>query len=289
MPPCPSCHQSASKRDGRDSFGRRRYACHACGRDFTECSASAFAGYRWPAAVILLAVRWSLTHPLSAASVMELLAERGIDVSKRPVLRWVQHFGPLLAAEVRKHRRPLGTRCYVDEVFFFRGTDKHYLYRAVDEAGQVVDVLYREHRDIASATAFFRQALRRTGWRPALVITDRHQPYIKAVQEVLPEAQHVRTGLHRARGETTKPIERSHVFTRDRLRTARGVKTLATGQRFFEGFEARHALRRGHVCLADLVPGHDPAGATTHERVRMVAHAVTTLGTRLSRGAAPAA
>ena len=67
---CPSCHQPASKRDGHDAAGRQRYACHACRRDFTERSASAFAGYRWPADVILLAVRWSLSHPLSAASVM---------------------------------------------------------------------------------------------------------------------------------------------------------------------------------------------------------------------------
>lgn len=156
---------------------------------------------------------------------MELLAERGIDVSRRTVLRWVQTFGPLLAAEIRKHRRPLGTKCYVDEVFFFRGTRKRYLYRAVDEHGQVVDVLFRGHRDTESAIAFFRQALRRTNWQPAQVISDHHQPYIKAVQEVLPRAAHVRTGLHRARGETTKLIERSHVFTRDRLRASRGVKT----------------------------------------------------------------
>ena len=268
---CPSCQQPGAKRDGHDTFGRQRYACHSCGRDFTEHSGSAFAGYRWPAAVILLAVRWSLSHPLSATSVMELLAERGIDVSRRTVLRWVQHFGPLLAAAVRKHRRPLGSKCYVDEVFFFRGAEKRYLYRAVDEHGQVVDVLFREHRDTESATAFFRQALARTGWQPTLVISDHHQPYIKAVQEVLPETAHLRTGLHRASGETTKPIERSHVFTRDRLRASRGLKTLTAGQRFFEGFEALHALRRGQTCLAKLVPDYDPGRASRHERVRAVA------------------
>ncbi len=286
---CPSCQRPATKRDGRDLRGRQRYACRACGRDFTEDSASAFAGYRWPAEVILLAVRWSLSHPLSATSVMELLAERGIDVSERTVLRWVQTFGPLLASEVRTHRRPLGTRCYVDEVFFFRGKDKHYLYRAVDETGQDVDVLFRGHRDTESAGAFFRQALARTDWRPAQAVSDHHQPYVKAVQEMLPEAEHVRTGLHRARGETTKPIERSHVFTRDRLRASRGLKTLTTGQQFFEGFEALHALRRGHVCLANLVPGHDPAHTTVHERVRAVAQAVTVLGGRLNKAAAPVA
>jgi len=285
MATCPTCHQPASTRDGRDPAGRQRYACRTCGHDFTEHSASAFSGYRWPAEVILLAVRWSLSHPLSATSVVELLAERGIDVSRRTVLRWVQTFGPLLAAEVRKYRRPLGQKCYVDEVFFFRGKHKHYLYRAVDEHGQVVDVLFREHRDTESASAFFRQALARTCWRPTQVISDHHQPYVKAVQEVLPGATHVRTGLHRASGETTKPIERSHVFTRDRLRAARGVKTLTTGQRFFEGFEGLHALRRGHTCLAKLVPGYKAAHATTHERVRAVADAVSALGARLTRAA----
>jgi transposase-like protein len=180
--------------------------------------------------VILTAVRWTLSHPLSASSVVDLLAERGFDVSPRTVLRWVQTFGPLLAAEVRKHRRPLGAKCYVDEVFFFRGKAKWYLYRAVDEAGQVVDVLLREHRDTKSAKAFFRQALRRRSWRPSQIISDHHQPYIRAVQEVLPEAEHVRTGLHRATGETTKPIERSHVPTRDRLRSSRGLKMNRPGK-----------------------------------------------------------
>ena len=90
-----------------------------------------------------MAVRWYLAHPLSSTSVMALLAERGIDVSPRTLLRWVQTFGPLLAAEVRKHRRRPGNTWYVDDVFFFRktGQEKRYLYRAVDEHGQVLDHL----------------------------------------------------------------------------------------------------------------------------------------------------
>ena len=148
---------------------------------------------------------------------MELLAERGIDVSNRTVLRWVQAFGPQLAAEARKHRRPLGRYWYVDEMFFFRGDDKWYLYRAVDEHGQVVDVLLSEHRDTASAEAFFEQALGRWGQTPSAIITDHHQPYVKAIQRAVPSAVHMRSGSHRATGETTKPIERSHVPTRDRL------------------------------------------------------------------------
>ena len=182
MPTCPHCQQFVVTRDGHDRHGRQRFACAHCGRDFTLRSASAFSGYRWPADVILMAVRWYLRHPLSATSVMELLAERGIDVSNRTVLRWVQTFGPQLAAEARKHRRPLGRPWYTDEMFFFRGKDKWYLYRAVDEHGQVVDVLLRDHRDTASAEAFFEQALGRSGQAPSAIITDHHQPYVKAIQ-----------------------------------------------------------------------------------------------------------
>jgi transposase-like protein len=143
---CPACRDRVAAEGVAALYGRQRYACRPCGRTFTAASGSAFAGYRWPPDVLLMAVRWYLAHPLSATSVTVLLAERGIDVSERTVLRWVQTFGPLLAAEVRKHRRRRGRTWYVDEVFFFRGGGqaKRYLYRAADEHGQVLDVLFRD-------------------------------------------------------------------------------------------------------------------------------------------------
>jgi hypothetical protein len=79
-----------------------------------------------------------------STATAELLAERGIDVSARTVLTWTQTFGPQLATAARRHRRRLGRRWSVDEVFLFHGAAKRYLYRAVDEHGQVVDVLLRE-------------------------------------------------------------------------------------------------------------------------------------------------
>jgi hypothetical protein len=88
--------------------------------------------------------------------------------------------------------------------------------------------------------------------------------------------------LHRATGETTKPIERSHVPTRDRLRSARGLKTLRTGQRFLEGFECLRALRGGHVQLADLLPTFS-ASTNRQDQVRTVAAAVLVLGMRMNR------
>ena len=118
-----------------------------------------------------MAVRWSLAHPLSATSVMIFLAERGVAVSKRTSLRWVQTFGPLLAAEIRTHRRRPGRRWWVDEVFFFRNKrkEKRSLYRAIDEHGQVLDILFRDRRATEAATAFFRRARRHTGSAPPAV------------------------------------------------------------------------------------------------------------------------
>ena len=144
MATCPTCHQPATTRDGFDRRGRQRFACSACHRDFTHASRSAFSGYRWPPEVIVTAVRWYLSYPLSARQVTELLSERGIDLSARTVLSWTQTFGPQLATAARRYRRQLGRRWYIDEVFLFRGTVKRYLYRAVDEHGQVLDVLLRE-------------------------------------------------------------------------------------------------------------------------------------------------
>jgi transposase-like protein len=166
MATCPTCHQPATTRDGFDGRGRQRFSCHPCHRDFTHASSGAFSGYRWPPDVIVTAVRWYLSYPLSARQVTELLGERGIDVSARTVLTWTQTFGPQLASAARRHRRRLGHRWYIDEVFLFRGAVKRYLYRAVDEHGQVVDVLLRERRDLASAQAFFRRA-RATARGPA--------------------------------------------------------------------------------------------------------------------------
>src|SRR5262245_43707275 len=285
MSMCPSCQHPATKRAGYDAFGRQRYHCRPCHRDFTTHSISAFSGYRWLPDVILMTVRWYCSLPLSAAQVVRLLAERHIDVTARTVLNWVQTFGSRLAAALRPHRRRVGQQWTVDEVCCFRGGQKLYLYRAVDEQGQVIDVLLRDKRNRASAEAFFRQALARTEVTPKMVITDHHQPYVKAVATVIPLARHVRTGLHRRRCSTTQPIERSHVPTRDRLRGTRGLRTVHTGQKFLESFEALHALRRRRVKLRLLVPTYRPTQATEHEKVRAVIAAVEVLGIQLRKAA----
>ncbi len=193
MSTCPACQHPVTKPNGYYATGRHRYHCRPCPRDFTANSASAFSGYRWPPDVILMAVRWYCSLPLSAAQVVRLLAERSIEVTPRTVLNWMQTFGPQLATALRRHRRRLGQHWYVDEVFYFRGQQKLYFYWVGDQHGQVIDVLLRNKRDQASAEAFFRRALQRTDGSPHAVITDHHQPYVKAVATVISLARHVRT------------------------------------------------------------------------------------------------
>jgi transposase-like protein len=198
-----------------------------------------------------MAVRWYFCYRLSAANVRNLLAERGLDVSRQTVASWVQKFGALLAEAARRYAKRVGSRWFVDETYVRVGKEWAYLYRAVDEAGQVVDVLLREKRNLESAEAFFAQAIKRRGVIPDEVITDKHRAYLRAVKQHAPNAKHRRTGLHRKRALTTKPVERSHVPIKDRLRSMRSLGSFCSGQRLLEGVELAQAVRRGDVRLPD--------------------------------------
>jgi IS6 family transposase len=210
----------------------------------------------------------SCDSPISAANVRDLLAERGIDVSTRTVLTWVQTFGPLLAEAARRRARRVGQRWLVDETYVRVEGRWAYLYRAIDEDGQVIDVLLREHRDLDSAKAFLAQAIERHRVTPREVITDGHQAYQRAVREHAPEVVHIVTGLHRAPGHpTTQPIERSHVPVKDRVRPMRGLQSIATGQQLVEGMTVAQAIRRGDIALG---AGGRPPGVSPHQRAREV-------------------
>src|SRR6266699_2401966 len=121
---------------------------------------SAFAGFRFPPEVIVVAVRWYLRFNLSYRDVEELLVERGVEVDHVTVYRWVQRFTPLLADAARFARHSPGDRWYVDETYVKVNGVWRYVYRAVDQHGRVIDVLVSGRRDAAAARRFFDRALR---------------------------------------------------------------------------------------------------------------------------------
>ena len=151
---------------------------------------SAFAGFRFPPEVITVAVRWYLRYGLSYRDVEELLAERGVEVDHVTVYRWVQRFTPLFADAARPLRHATGDRWFVDETYVKVAGRWRYLYRAVDQYGQVIDVLLSEQRDTAAARRFFTRALAH-GPAPVEVTTDKAGPYLRVLDELVPAAAHV--------------------------------------------------------------------------------------------------
>src|SRR5919201_4623072 len=170
---CDRCVGEAFTKAGRDRLGRQLWRCQTCGRRLTARSASAFSGYRFPDEVIALAVRWYLRFRLSYADLAEWLAERGITVDPSTLYDWVHAFTSHFIDAARRHRHPVGRRWRVDETFFKIGGRWRYAFRAIDQHGQIIDVLLSERRDAASARACFEQAMTSTEVTPTRITTDR--------------------------------------------------------------------------------------------------------------------
>src|ERR1700730_11959506 len=154
-----------------------------------EVAPSGFAGFRFPAEVIPLAVRWYLRFGLSYRDLEELLAERGIGVDQVTLYRWVQRFTPQLVDAARPSRHSGGDRWFVDETYVKVAGVWKYLYRAVDQFGQVIDVMLSSRRDANAALRFFQAALLRAA-RPVEVTTDRAAIYPPVLDDFLPGAFH---------------------------------------------------------------------------------------------------
>jgi transposase-like protein len=151
---------------------------------------SAFAGFGFPPEVIVVAVRWYLRFDLSYRDVEELLVERGVEVDHVTVYRWVQRFTPLLADAARFARHSPGNRWYVDETYVKVNGVWRYVYRAIDQYGQVIDVLVSIRRDSAAARRFFPRALATLTVRPIEVVTDAAAVYPAVLDELVPSAWH---------------------------------------------------------------------------------------------------
>ena len=125
----------------------------------TPVTRSAFAGVCFPPDIIVLAVRWYLRFNLSYRDVEELLAERGVEVDHVTIYRWVQRFTPLLAEAARPCRHAVGQRWFVDETYLKVAGRWRYVYRAIDQFGQVIDVYTSPRRDARAARRFFERAI----------------------------------------------------------------------------------------------------------------------------------
>jgi IS6 family transposase len=188
-----------------------------------------------------------LRYGLSYRDVEELLAERGVTVDHVTVYRRVQRFTPEFIEAARPCRHAPGDRWFVDETYLKVARRWTYLYRAVDQHGQVIDVLLAARRNLAAARRFFAQALR-AGTVPVEVTTDRAPVYPRVLDELVPSA------LHTVERDANNPIEADHGRLKARLGPMRGLKCHRSARILAAGHAFVQNLRRGHYDIATESP-----------------------------------
>src|SRR5690349_9079125 len=210
----------------------------------TSATKSPYAGYRFPGEVISHAVWLYFRFPLSLRMVEEMLAARGIDVSHETVRQWACKFGQAFANQIRRRLPCSGDKWHLDEVCLMIRGKKHWLWRAVDQDGFVLDVLVQSRRDKKAAKRLLRKLLKKQCRAPRVMITDKLASYGAAKGEVMPSVEH-----RRHKGLNNR-AENSHQPTRRRERQMKRVKSPGQAQRFLSAHDQINNLfylRRDHL------------------------------------------
>ncbi len=211
-----------------------------------QAAAPTYKRHRFPPAIIGHAVWLYFRFALSYRDVEELLAERGVVVTYETIRQWCRKFGQAYANELRRRQPRPGDKWHLDEVFVSINGVQHYLWRAVDQDGQVLDILVQPRRDRRAAVRFLRKLLKDLAYVPRVVITDKFASYGAAMRQVLPGVEH-----RRHKGLNNR-AENSHQPTRERERRMRRFKDPGHAQRFLAAYGpiAGHFRPRRHRLTA---------------------------------------
>jgi putative transposase len=182
--------------------------------------------HRFPPDIISYAVWLYFRFNLSHRDIEDLLSERGITVSRESIRLWCNKFGPKYARRLKRKHRGYGDTFFIDEVFVKINDKQHYLWRAVDQDGEVVDVYLQAKRDGAAAQRFFKRLLRSHGDEPRKIVTDKLRSYGVAHRELMPDVIHDNSKYANNRAE------QSHETSRVRERGMRKFKSVRQAQRF---------------------------------------------------------
>ncbi len=185
-----------------------------------------YRGYRFPPEIISHSVWMYHRFCLSLRDVEELLAKRGILVTYETIRQWCRKFGPEYARNLKRRQGRLGDIWYLDEVFLKIRGERHYLWRAVDQDGDVIDILVQRHRNARAAKRFFRKLLKGQGSTPWQLLTDKLRSYGAAHRVTMPSVNHTTARYENNRAEV------SHQPTRQRERQMRRFKSAGQAQRF---------------------------------------------------------
>ncbi len=182
--------------------------------------------YRFPSEIIQYAVWLYHRFNLSHRDIEDLLAERGINVTYETIRLWCNKFGLKYANKLKRNHQGYGDTFFIDEVFIKIDGKQHYLWRAVDQDGEVVDVYLQKRRDGAAAKRFFRRLLKKHQGEPRKIVTDKLRSYGVAHRELIPDS------IHDTSQYANNRAELSHQPTRVRERGMRRFKSIIQAQRF---------------------------------------------------------
>src|SRR5437764_2557474 len=203
--------------------------------------------HRFPPAIIGHAVWLYFRFALSYRDVEELLAERGVSVTYETIRQWCRKFGQPYANELRRRRPRPGDKWHLDEVFIQINGKTHYLWRAVDQDGHVLDILVQSRRNAKAAARFFRKLLKGLEYAPRVLVTDKLASYGVAQRRLMPGVEHRRSKYLNNRAEN------SHQPTRQRERAMKRFTSPGHAQRFLSAFSviSPHFRPRRHLLHAE--------------------------------------
>ena len=231
---------------------------------------SRYAGYRFPPEVISHAIWLYFRFPLSLRMVEEMLAARGILVSHETVRQWALKFGQASANQIRRRLPRTGDNWHLDEVVLKIAGKRHWLWRAVDQTGVVLDVLVQRRRDKQAAKRLLRKLLKRQMRPPRVMITDKLASYGAAKKEIAPGVK------HRKHKGLNNRAENSHQPTRRRERQMKRFKSAGQAQRFLSAHDQINNLfhlRRDHVTASEYRAARTRAFQTWAEVTSVAASA----------------
>lgn len=212
-------------------------------------------GFRFPREIVAYAVWAYHRFALSTADVEDLLAERGVIVSRETVRLWINRFGHHFATCIRRDRPKPNDKWPMDEAVIVIGGKKFWLWRAIDADGDVLDILVQPRRNTKAARRFFSKLVRQFG-EPRVVVTDKLGSYFKPIQAIAPDAD------HRAHKDLNDRIENSHRQTRKREKIMGRFKSPRQAQRFFLAHDQINTIfRPRRYDLADISYRHVRADA----------------------------
>jgi len=209
-------------------------------------SSSLYQRHRFPPEIISHCVWLYYRFALSFRDVEEIMAERGVTLSYEAIREWSRKFGNSFAKKLKQNRLQTGDKWHLDEMFIKINGKPHYLWRAVDQNGNALDILVQKSRDKRAAKRFFRKLLKGLQYVPRVIITDKLRSYQAAKSEIIPGVEH-----RRHKGLNNR-AENSHQPTRVREKVMRRFKSAGQAQRFLSAFSmiSSHFRPRRHLLTA---------------------------------------